>query len=151
MFKRAGKIKQWLEDRNYEVKYAGFDLYRYTDNFHTGQSYIMDCYQVSNGYKIRVKTEGQARFWLVNKDDNFVGADFSQESFIKQFDKVFPYREKLSDEVTEEIKKLIAKYAEKHPLAKECGGEYIMQDDKAQEDALQLVCDIFDSMADDEE
>lgn len=29
-------------------------------------------------------------------------------------------------------------------LIVECGGEYIMQDDEAQVDALQLVCDIFD-------
>ena len=47
---------------------------------------------------------------------------------------------------TEEIMALLARYIEKHPLAVECGGEYIMQDDKAQEDALQLVCDIFDNM-----
>lgn len=46
----------------------------------------------------------------------------------------------------EEIKALIAGYAEKHPLAEEMGGEYIMQDDEAQVDALQLVCDIFDNM-----
>jgi len=46
----------------------------------------------------------------------------------------------------EEIKALIAGYVEKHPLAEEMGGEYIMQDDEAQVDALQLVCDIFDNM-----
>lgn len=46
----------------------------------------------------------------------------------------------------EEIKALIAGYVKKHPLAEEMGGEYIMQDDEAQEDALQLVCDIFDNM-----
>ena len=46
----------------------------------------------------------------------------------------------------EEVLALIALYAEKHPLAVECGSEYIMQDDKAQADALQLVCNIFDSM-----
>lgn len=46
----------------------------------------------------------------------------------------------------EEIKVLIAGYIERHPLVEECGGEYIMQNDKAQEDALQLVCDIFDNM-----
>ena len=45
---------------------------------------------------------------------------------------------------TEEIMVLLAGYIEKHPLAVECGGEYIMQDDKAQVDALELVCDIFD-------
>ena len=47
---------------------------------------------------------------------------------------------------TEEIMALLAEFIEKHPLAAECGGEYIMQDDKAQVDALQLVCDIFDNM-----
>ena len=46
----------------------------------------------------------------------------------------------------EEIKALIAGYVEKHPLAVECGGEYIMQDDEAQVEAIQLVCDIFDNM-----
>ena len=46
----------------------------------------------------------------------------------------------------EEIKALIAGYVEKHPSAEECGSEYIWQSDKAQEDALQLVCDIFDNM-----
>jgi len=47
---------------------------------------------------------------------------------------------------TEEIMALLAGYIEKHPLAVECGGEYIMQDDEAQVDALQLVCDIFDNI-----
>ncbi len=43
---------------------------------------------------------------------------------------------------------LIADYAEEHELAKSCGSEYITQNDWAQEDALQLVCDIFDLFAD---
>lgn len=43
-----------------------------------------------------------------------------------------------------EIEKLIGKYINKHPMALSCGSEYIMQDDKAQEDALGLVCDFFD-------
>lgn len=46
----------------------------------------------------------------------------------------------------EEVKALIAGYMERHPLVEKCGGEYIMQDDEAQEDAIQLVCDIFDNM-----
>ena len=46
----------------------------------------------------------------------------------------------------EEIKALIAGYVERHPLAAELGGEYIMQNDKAQVDALQLVCDIFNNI-----
>ena len=41
---------------------------------------------------------------------------------------------------------LLANYIEKHPLAIELGSEYIMQSDKAQEDAVRLVCDIFDNM-----
>lgn len=47
---------------------------------------------------------------------------------------------------TEEVMLLLADFMEKHPLAVECGSEYIMQSDKAQVDALQLVCDIFDNM-----
>lgn len=46
----------------------------------------------------------------------------------------------------EKAMELLEKYAEKHPTAVECGGEYIMQDDQAQVDTLQLVSDIFDSM-----
>ena len=46
----------------------------------------------------------------------------------------------------EEIKVLIAGYVDKHPLVEELGGEYIMQNDEAQEDAIQLVADIFDNM-----
>ena len=45
----------------------------------------------------------------------------------------------------EEIMSLIAEYIEKHPLARKFGSEYIMQSDKAQEDALKLVCDMFDN------
>lgn len=47
---------------------------------------------------------------------------------------------------TEEVMLLLANFIEKHPLAIECGSEYIMQNDKAQNDALELVCDIFDNM-----
>ena len=46
----------------------------------------------------------------------------------------------------EKVMKLLSEYAEKHPLSAECGSEYIMQDDQAQVDALELVSDIFDSM-----
>ena len=46
----------------------------------------------------------------------------------------------------EKVMKLLSEYAEKHPLSAECGSEYIMQDNQAQVDALELVSDIFDSM-----
>ena len=46
----------------------------------------------------------------------------------------------------EEVMVLLAEYIEKHPLAIELGSEYISQDDEAQVDAIQLVCDIFDNM-----
>lgn len=42
------------------------------------------------------------------------------------------------------IRKLINTYAEKHELAKVLGSEYISQEDEAQVDAIELVCDIFD-------
>ena len=47
---------------------------------------------------------------------------------------------------TEEIMVLLTKFIKENPLVVECGGEYIMQNDKAQVDALQLVCDIFNNM-----
>lgn len=46
---------------------------------------------------------------------------------------------------TDELLALVADYVEKHPLAKELGGEYIYQSDKAQEDAIDLVANIFDN------
>lgn len=45
----------------------------------------------------------------------------------------------------EEIKVLLAQFIEKHPYVLTLGGEYIMQDDKAQDDAILLVCNIFDN------
>lgn len=42
------------------------------------------------------------------------------------------------------LKELILEYANTHELAVECGSEYIYQNDDAQVDALNLVCDIFD-------
>lgn len=46
----------------------------------------------------------------------------------------------------ENVMVLLSVYAENHPLAVEFGSNYIMQDDEAQEDAMELVCNIFDSM-----
>ena len=42
--------------------------------------------------------------------------------------------------------RLIEEYAEKHPLALECGSEYISQSDEAQLDALELIYKIFDAL-----
>ena len=50
-------------------------------------------------------------------------------------------------EITDTIKNILNQYAEKHPLALECGGEYIMQDDNAQIDALEAMSAIFDSLS----
>lgn len=47
------------------------------------------------------------------------------------------------------IGNVIKDYAEKHDLAMECGSEYIMQDDEAQIDALDLVCNMFDILSED--
>lgn len=44
------------------------------------------------------------------------------------------------------IENLLTEYIEKHPLSIELGSEYIMQDDKAQVDALDLVCKLFDRL-----
>lgn len=46
----------------------------------------------------------------------------------------------------DDVMRLIEEYAEKHPLALECGSEYISQSDEAQEDALELVYRIFDAL-----
>ena len=44
----------------------------------------------------------------------------------------------------DKLKELILEYANTHELVVECGSEYIYQNDDAQVDALDLVCDIFD-------
>jgi len=44
----------------------------------------------------------------------------------------------------EDTEDLVTDYFSKHPLAKEIGGEYIYQNDKAQEDAIALVSEICD-------
>lgn len=46
---------------------------------------------------------------------------------------------------TEKLLILISQYIDKHPMAKECGGEYIYQDDEAQVDAVELVANIFEN------
>ena len=45
-----------------------------------------------------------------------------------------------------DVMDLIEEYAKKHPLALECGSEYISQSDEAQLDALELVYEIFDAL-----
>ena len=64
------------------------------------------------------------------------------ERIEKELEKIISKRE-------EKIMMLIEDYADKHELAKECGGEYIGQSDSAQIDAIELVCDIFDLFAND--
>lgn len=49
------------------------------------------------------------------------------------------------------IMELIKKYAEKHPLAKDAGSEYIYQNDEAQIDALDLVANIFNLYVDEDD
>ena len=46
---------------------------------------------------------------------------------------------------TVKLTKLIKQYTFDHGSAIECGSEYIYQNDKAQTDAIDLVCDIFDT------
>jgi hypothetical protein len=41
---------------------------------------------------------------------------------------------------------IVAGYLDKHPSAKSVGGEYVYQDDEAQEDAIQMfaeICDVY--------
>lgn len=44
---------------------------------------------------------------------------------------------------------IIKKYADEHEFATKCGGEYIMQNDEAQVDALILACNIFNILSED--
>lgn len=51
-----------------------------------------------------------------------------------------------AEDITIEVLVLLAEYIKKHPLVVECVGEYIMQSDEAQVDAIELVCNIFDNI-----
>lgn len=44
----------------------------------------------------------------------------------------------------EEIQDILEEYFAKHPLALECGSEYVAQDDEAQSDALEAFYRIVD-------
>lgn len=46
---------------------------------------------------------------------------------------------------TDKLTKLIEQYAFNHESVIECGSEYIYQDDDARTNAVDLVCDIFDT------
>ena len=51
--------------------------------------------------------------------------------------------------VNEKLKRLeilnrVHSYMNKHPMAGRVGGEYVNQDDEAQIDAIELVCDLAD-------
>lgn len=55
---------------------------------------------------------------------------------------------KLKDYISvDELYAKLDTYASKHDLVVECGAEYIYQSDSAQEDALSLVADIFDTIS----
>lgn len=49
----------------------------------------------------------------------------------------------------EYLRSAIESFAQRHPGAVRSGGEYIYQDDEAQVDAVDLVADIFDQIAED--
>ena len=46
----------------------------------------------------------------------------------------------------ENLMVLLQGYVDNHPRVIDLGGEYIMQNDDAQVDAVRLVCEIFDSL-----
>lgn len=50
---------------------------------------------------------------------------------------------------TKDIQKLFIRYSSKYPLALSSGSEFILQDENAQDDAIFLVCDIFNILSKD--
>lgn len=46
----------------------------------------------------------------------------------------------------DKIEELLTEYYKKYPLAIEGGSEFVMQNDEAQSDALELICKIFDTL-----
>ena len=69
--------------------------------------------------------------------ENYFG-DLTEEEYIEQT------KEHIKWLIDNSILNLVEKFSIKHPLAKECGSEYIYQNDRAQVDAIGLVSDIFD-------
>lgn len=49
--------------------------------------------------------------------------------------------------IIKNIFSIVEKYINKHPLGKTIGGEYVSQDDRAQEDAIDLFAEIMEYYA----
>lgn len=87
--------------------------------------------------------EGHTDFLDLEIDDYSVyEANYGDNEF-----EIEEVTEENNTDITEEIMNLIEEFAKVHDLAKECGSEYISQDDNAQVDSLELVCNIFDLYA----
>lgn len=87
--------------------------------------------------------EGHTDFLDLEIDDYSVyEANYGDNEF-----EIEEVTEENDTDITEEIMNLIEEFAKVHDLAKSCGGEYISQDDNAQVDSLELVCNIFDLYA----
>ena len=81
---------------------------------------------------------------------NGMTKDELRRHYIEIFDRLREYEAADESGQLAEIGGMVSEYAGKHPIAKTCGSEYIMQDDEAQEDALLLVCKIFDSICEED-
>lgn len=87
--------------------------------------------------------EGHTDFLDLEIDDYSVyDADYGDNKF-----EIEEVTEENNTDITENIMNLIEEFAKVHDLAKKCGSEYISQDDNAQVDSLELVCNIFDLYA----
>lgn len=82
---------------------------------------------------------------------NGMTKDELRQHYIEIFDRLRAYEAADESGQLVEIGNMVSEYAGKHPTAKTCGSEYIMQNDEAQEDALYLVCKIFDSICENRE
>ena len=81
---------------------------------------------------------------------NGMTKDELRQHYIEIFDRLREYEVANESGQLFKIGDMVSEYARKHPAAKTCGSEYIMQDDEAQEDALLLACKIFDSICEEE-
>jgi len=87
------KIKKWLKTNGYNMSYCEYELYYHNDSFHKGELYILDIYRTSNGYYIKVKTQGRPRYYLCESNKGLHSVKriaFSQIQFTQIIKDLFP-------------------------------------------------------------
>lgn len=93
------KIEKWLKDRGYTCRFIETELWRHTCGFHSGETYRVDLYRISNNMYIRAKEENKRLFYVYRNKDHMLTncvdlLDFTQDGIINRAGHLFPPIEK---------------------------------------------------------